>query len=35
MNTDFFFEGSEDKEIQPKVVIAWKAVPLDRLKYNL
>ena len=35
MNTDFFFEGSEDKEIQPKVVIAGKAVPLDRLKYNL
>lgn len=35
MNTDFFFEGSEDKEIQPKVMIAWKSVPLDRLKYNL
>ena len=35
MNTDFFFEWSEDKEIQPKVVIAGKAVPLDRLKYNL
>jgi GTP-binding protein len=35
MNTDFFFEGSEDKEIQPKVMIVGKSVPLDRLKYNL
>lgn len=35
LNNDFFFEWSEEKEIRPKVVIAWKEVPLDRLKYNL
>lgn len=35
LSNEFFFEWSEDKEIQPKVMIAGKAVPLDRLKYNL
>jgi len=35
LSNEFFFEWSEDKDIQPKVMIAGKAVPLDRLKYNL
>lgn len=35
MNTDFFFEGSEEKWMDPKVIIAGKTVPLDRLKYDL
>ncbi len=35
ISNEFFFEWSEDKDIQPKVYIAGKWVPLDRLKYNL
>lgn len=35
LSNEFFFEWSEDKDIQPKVMITGKAVPLDRLKYNL
>ena len=35
LSNEFFFEWSENKDIQPKVMIAGKAVPLDRLKYNL
>jgi hypothetical protein len=35
MNTDFFFEGSEEKWMDPKVIISGKTVPLDRLKYDL
>lgn len=38
-NTDkdnsFFFEWSEEEEIQPKIIIAWKSIPLDKLKYDL
>lgn len=34
-NTDFFFEGSNEWGLDPKVIIAGKTVPLDRLKYDL
>ncbi len=30
-----FFEWWEDKDITPKIVIAWKVMKLDKLKYNL
>ncbi len=35
LDNSFFFEGSEEKEIKPKIVIAWKEIPLDRLKYKI
>ncbi|QFR39701.1 GTPase ObgE [Candidatus Gracilibacteria bacterium 28_42_T64] len=35
LDNSFFFEGSEEKEIKPKIVIAGKEIPLDRLKYKI
>ncbi|MCP4523452.1 MAG: hypothetical protein GY828_04475, partial [Candidatus Gracilibacteria bacterium] len=35
LDNSFFFEGSEEKALDPKVIIAGKTVPLDRLKYDL
>ncbi|MDD2908084.1 MAG: GTPase ObgE [Candidatus Gracilibacteria bacterium] len=30
-----FFEGNEGEQISPKIVIAGREIPLDKLKYNL
>jgi hypothetical protein len=30
-----FFEWSEDSDFEPKIVIANREIPLDRLKYKL
>lgn len=35
LDNSFFFEGSEEEVIHPKVIIEGKEIPLDRLKYNL
>lgn len=29
-----FFEWNDDEVFSPKVIIAWKNIPLDRLRYN-
>ncbi len=35
-DNSFFFEGNEDEDnFAPKIIIAWKEIPLDKLKYNL
>ena len=34
-DNSFFFEGSDEEVVSPKVVIEGKDIPLDRLKYNL
>jgi GTP-binding protein len=34
-DNSFFFEGNDEEMVSPKVMIAGKAVPLDRLKYDL
>lgn len=35
-DNSFFFEGSEDDEqVSPKIIIAGREIPLDKLKYNL
>jgi GTPase len=31
----FFFEWNEDEAVNPKVIIAWREIALDKLKYNL
>lgn len=30
-----FFEWNDDDVISPKVIISWKEIPLDKLRYNL
>jgi hypothetical protein len=35
IDNSFFFEGSDASEIHPKVMIAGKEIPLDKLKYDL
>jgi hypothetical protein len=39
MDNSFFFETEEweeeSKALNPKVVVAWREIALDRLKYNL
>lgn len=32
---DFFFEGTEEEDISPKLKVVDKVIPLDNLKYNL
>lgn len=34
-DNSFFFEGNDDETFSPKIIIAWKEIPLDKLKYNL
>lgn len=34
-DNSFFFEWNEDDAINPKVLISWIEIPLDKLKYNL
>ena len=35
IDNGFFFEGNDNNPINPKVIIAWKEIPLDKLRYNL
>lgn len=35
MDNSFFFEWSENAGFSPKILVAWKEIPLDKLKYNL
>ncbi|MDP5039109.1 MAG: GTPase ObgE [Candidatus Gracilibacteria bacterium] len=35
IDNDFFFEGGRDNNFHPKVLIANKEIPLEKLKYNL
>jgi hypothetical protein len=30
-----FFEGNDDSDFEPKIVIAAREIPLDKLKYKL
>ncbi|MDP2090739.1 MAG: GTPase ObgE [Candidatus Gracilibacteria bacterium] len=34
-DNSFFFEGSDEEPINPKIVIAGREISLDKLKYNL
>lgn len=34
-DNSFFFETNQDESINPKVIISWKEIFLDKLKYNL
>lgn len=34
-DNSFFFEWNDDEVFSPKIIIAWKEIPLDKLKYNL
>jgi len=35
ISTDHFFEGNDDPSYAPKIIIAGKEIPLDKLKYQL
>ena len=36
MDNSFFFEWNEDaKDFSPILEIAWKDIPLDKLRYNI
>jgi len=35
LSNDFFFEWSDSEEINPKVIISWREIKLDKLKFNL
>lgn len=35
VDNSFFFEGNDDDVFTPIIVICWKEIPLDRLRYNL
>lgn len=35
LDNSFYFEWSEERNFSPKIVIANREIPLDRLKYNL
>ncbi len=35
IDTSFFFEGSQDKNISPKIIIGEREIPLEKLKYQL
>ena len=35
VDNSFFFEGNDDDTFAPMIYIAWKEIPLDRLRYNL
>ena len=34
-DNSFFFEGSEDSNFSPKIMIGDREIPLEKLKYNL
>ena len=34
-DNSFFFEGSEEDNISPKILIGTREVPLEKLKYQL
>lgn len=34
-DNSFFFEWNEDEPVNPKIIIAWREIDLDKLKYNL
>ncbi len=34
-DNSFFFEWNDDETFSPKIIIAWKEIPLDKLKYDL
>lgn len=35
VSDNFFFEWSEESDIKPRIIIEWREIPMDRLKYNL
>jgi hypothetical protein len=35
IDNSFFFEGSDEKNISPKIIIGVREVPLEKLKFNL
>ncbi|MDD5770302.1 MAG: GTPase ObgE [Candidatus Gracilibacteria bacterium] len=35
LDNSFFFEGSETESFSPKIIVANREIPLDKLKYNL
>jgi len=35
IDNSFFFEWSDKEWFSPKILVAWKEIPLDKLKYNL
>ena len=35
IDNSFFFEWSEEKNLTPRVEVAWKIIDLNKLKYNL
>ena len=35
VDNSFFFEGNEEDTFTPKIIIAWKEIALDRLRYEL
>ena len=35
LDNSSFFEWNDEETISPKVIIAWKEIPLDKLRYNL
>lgn len=34
-DNSFFFEWNEEESVNPKVIISWREIALDKLKYNL
>ncbi len=34
-NNDFFFEWNDEDSVDPKIIIAWKTIPMDKLRYDL
>jgi hypothetical protein len=34
-DNSFFFEWNDEEWVNPKVIIAWREIALDKLKYNL
>lgn len=35
IDNSFFFEGSEQENISPKILVGQKEIPLEKLKYQL
>jgi hypothetical protein len=35
VDNSFFFEGNDSDNFTPQIVIAWKEIALDRLRYEL
>ena len=34
-DNSFFFEWNDEEQINPKIIISWISIPLDKLKYDL